>query len=316
MKVLIERFLLHIKSQLNFSRHTVRAYAADLAGFAAYADSEGAEFPGGFDRHLMRAYMAMLQEDRKNSRNTVIRKVSSARSFIRWLIAEGKLESDPFALLRAPKKEKRLPRFLTEGEVRKLYDYNAPASAGGAVRHGVIGQAGVKAALAPRDYAILALLYSAGLRRSEVTGLNIGDVDFYSGFARVMGKGSKERLVPVGDKALESLRAYLSSRPEGRAPARPLFLNARGGRLSGHGLALIVKKLARQARFARSLNPHALRHSFATHLLDHGCDLRSLQEMLGHKNLETTQLYTHVSLERLKEVYDKAHPRSPKKGRG
>ncbi|HOI43146.1 MAG TPA: tyrosine-type recombinase/integrase, partial [Elusimicrobiales bacterium] len=112
----------------------------------------------------------------------------------------------------------------------------------------------------------------------------------------------------------EALRAYLASRPEGRAPARPLFLNARGGRLSGHGLALIVRKLARQARFARSLNPHALRHSFATHLLDHGCDLRSVQEMLGHKNLETTQIYTHVSLERLKEVYDKAHPRSGKKG--
>lgn len=306
MKVLIERFLLHIKSQLNFSRHTVRAYAADLAEFAAYADSEGAEFPAGFDRHLMRAYMAMLQEDRKNSRNTIIRKVSSARSFIRWLIAEGKLESDPFALLRAPKKEKRLPRFLTEGEVRKLYDYNAPGAA----------PAGEKKPLAPRDYAILALLYSAGLRRSEVTGLNIGDVDFYSGFARVMGKGSKERLVPVGDKALESLRAYLASRPEGRVPSRPLFLNARGGRLSGHGLALIVKKLARQARFARSLNPHALRHSFATHLLDHGCDLRSVQEMLGHKNLETTQVYTHVSLERLKAVYEKAHPRSGKKGGG
>jgi integrase/recombinase XerC len=303
MKVLIERFLLHIKSQLNFSRHTVRAYAADLAEFDAYARAEGAEFPGGFDRHLMRAYMAMLQE-KKNSRNTVIRKVSSARSFIRWLIAEGKLESDPFALLRAPKKEKRLPRFLTEGEVRKLYDYNEPGAAAG----------GGKRPLAPRDYALLALLYSAGLRRSEVTGLNVGDVDFYSGFARVMGKGSKERLVPVGDKALEALRGYLASRPEGRAPARPLFLNARGGRLSGHGLALIVKKLARQARFARSLNPHALRHSFATHLLDHGCDLRSVQEMLGHKNLETTQIYTHVSLERLKEVYEKAHPRSPKKG--
>ncbi|HBE87770.1 MAG TPA: tyrosine recombinase XerC [Elusimicrobia bacterium] len=307
MKVLIERFLLHIKSQLNFSRHTVRAYAADLAEFSAYAEAEGAEFPAGFDRHLMRAYMAMLQEDRKNSRNTVIRKVSSARSFIRWLIAEGKLESDPFALLRAPKKEKRLPHFLTEGEVRKLYDYNAPAAA-------PAGEG--KKPLAPRDYAILALLYSAGLRRSEVTGLNIGDVDFYSGFARVMGKGSKERLVPVGDKALEAIRAYLASRPEGRAPARPLFLNARGGRLSGHGVALIVRKLARQARFARSLNPHALRHSFATHLLDHGCDLRSVQEMLGHKNLETTQIYTHVSLERLKEVYDKAHPRSSKKGGG
>jgi len=303
MKVLIERFLLHIKSQLNFSRHTVRAYAADLAEFAAYAGAEGAEFPGGFDRHLMRAYMAMLQE-KKNSRNTVIRKVSSLRSFIRWLISEGKLESDPFALLRAPKKEKRLPRFLTEGEVRKLYDYNAPGAA----------PAGERRPLAPRDYALLTLLYSAGLRRSEVSGLNIGDVDFYSGFARVMGKGSKERLVPVGDKALEALRAYLASRPEGRAPARPLFLNARGGRLSGHGLALIVRKLARQARFARSLNPHALRHSFATHLLDHGCDLRSVQEMLGHKNLETTQIYTHVSLERLKEVYDKAHPRSGKKG--
>jgi site-specific recombinase XerD len=161
-----------------------------------------------------------------------------------------------------------------------------------------------------RDYALLELLYSSGLRRSEAAGLNIGDLDLFSGFARVMGKGSRERLVPVGDKALNALRAYLDTRPRPLAHGLPLFLNHNNGRLSGAGIALILKKMAKRARFARPVNPHSVRHSFATHLLDRGCDLKSVQEMLGHKNLQTTEIYTHVSLERLKEVYDKAHPRA------
>jgi len=302
MNLLIERFLLHIKSQRNFSKHTVKAYKHDIEEFASYASAHNADSHGAWDRMLLRGYIAFIGGG-EISRNTLFFKISAVHSFMNYLIAEGTMKSDPFALITSPKKEKRLPRFLSEGEVGKLADHSAPD----AVKE---NDAGYK--FAERDYAVFELLYSTGLRRSEAAGLNIGDVDFYGGFVRAMGKGSRERLAPVGDKALKALRAYLDTRPQPLAPAMPLFLNHRGARLSDHGLALIIKKLARRARFARPVNPHSLRHSFATHLLDNGCDLKSLQEMLGHKNLQTTEIYTHVSLERLKEVYDKTHPRSKK----
>ena len=159
-----------------------------------------------------------------------------------------------------------------------------------------------------RDFAIFELLYSSGLRRSEIAGLNIGDIDFYSGMVRVFGKGRKERIVPVGDRALQCIKDYLMTRPFPHGAGEPLFLNCHNTRLSGNGIALILERMAGRARFARRVNPHAIRHSFATHLLDNGCDLKSVQEMLGHKNLQTTEIYTHVSLDRLKSVYKKAHP--------
>ena len=299
----MEKFLLHIKSQRNFSKHTVKAYRYDIGEFAAYASAHNADAPKLWDRMLLRGYIAYVS-GKKVSRNTLLRKISAVHSLITYLIAEGIMSVDPFDLITVPKKEKRLPKFLSEGEVGKMADHGGPE----AVRR---DDAGYK--FAERDYAIFELLYSSGLRRSEAAGLNIGDVDFYGGFVRAMGKGSKERLVPVGDKALRAIRVYLSARPKPQAPAMPLFLNHHNARLSDHGLALIIKKLARRARFARPVNPHSLRHSFATHLLDNGCDLKSVQEMLGHKNLQTTEIYTHVSLERLKQVYDKTHPRSDKK---
>jgi len=303
MNLLIERFLLHIKSQRNFSKHTVKAYKHDIEEFAAYASVHNSDAPKLWDRMLLRGYIAYISE-KKVSRNTLLRKISAVHSLITYLIAEGIMEADPFDLITVPKKEKRLPKFLSEGEVGKMADYNSPD----AVKR---DDAGYK--FAERDYAIFELLYSSGLRRSEAAGLNIGDVDFYGGFVRAMGKGSKERLVPVGDKALKAIRSYLNTRPKPQASAMPLFLNQNKSRLSDHGLALIIKKLARRARFARPVNPHFIRHSFATHLLDNGCDLKSVQEMLGHKNLQTTEIYTHVSLERLKRVYDQTHPRSDKK---
>ncbi|MBI4802843.1 MAG: tyrosine recombinase XerC [Elusimicrobia bacterium] len=275
--------------------------------FASYASAHNAASPGALDRMLLRGYIAFIS-GHKVSRNTLLRKISAVHSFISYLITEKVIENDPFDLITAPKKEKRLPRFMSEGEAGKLAAYNDPEE----VR---IKEGDYK--FAERDFAIFELLYSTGIRRSEAAGLNIGDVDFYGGFVRVIGKGSRERLAPVGDKALNALRSYLNTRPRPLAPAMPLFLNHRNGRLADNGLALIIKKMARRARFARPLNPHAIRHSFATHLLDNGCDLKSVQEMLGHKNLETTEIYTHVSLERLKEVYDKTHPRGDKKqGRG
>ena len=301
MKLLVDQFLLHLRAQRNFARNTIKAYQFDLGEFLAYAAGKAAS-PAGMDRLLMRGYIASIS-DRKVSRNTLLRKISAVRSFVQYLLETGQLETDPFDLITIPKKEKRLPRFLTEGEVGKLQDYNSPEEVNAKEK-------GYYFAL--RDYALFELVYSSGLRRSEAAGLNIGDLDLYSGFARVMGKGSRERLVPVGDKALTAIRAYLETRPKPLPHGNPLFLNHKNTRLSGAGIALIFKKMAKRARFARPMNPHSVRHSFATHMLDHGCDLKSVQEMLGHKNLQTTEIYTHVSLERLKEVYDKAHPRAKK----
>jgi len=305
LSLLVEQFLLHLKAQRNFSGHTLKAYQFDLSEFLAYlSSSPGAEAlsPGALDRLLLRGYIANIN-GRKVSRNTLLRKISAVRSFTHYLMANGLLENDPFDLITLPKREKRLPRFLTEGEVGKLQDSNRPEAVD-ALEKGYY--------FSLRDYAIFELIYSSGLRRSEAAGLNVGDLDFYSGFARALGKGSKERLVPVGDKALTAIRRYLDTRPKPLAHGLPLFLNYKHARISGGAIALIFKKMARRARFTKTMNPHSVRHSFATHLLDNGCDLKSVQEMLGHKNLQTTEIYTHVSLERLKEVYDKAHPRAKK----
>lgn len=302
LSLLTDQFLLHLKAQRNFSRHTLKAYQYDLGEFLSYLAASGAPAPGALDRLVMRGFIARIN-GRKVSRNTLLRKISAVRSFTHYLMSNGLLENDPFDLITLPKREKRLPRFMTEGEVGRLQDANRPEAVD-ALEKGYY--------FSLRDYAIFELIYSSGLRRSEAAGLNIGDLDFYSGFARALGKGSKERLVPVGDKALAAIRAYLDTRPKPSAHGLPLFLNYRNTRLSDAAIALIFKKMARRARFAKPMNPHSVRHSFATHLLDHGCDLKSVQEMLGHKNLQTTEIYTHVSLERLKEVYDKAHPRAKK----
>lgn len=231
-------------------------------------------------------------------RASVLRKVASLRSLCRWLREVGELKRDPFLNIPLPKPERRLPRFLSGSEAVDL------------IERGTLGLAWTDL----RDRALLELLYSSGLRRGEAAGMSVPDLDFMSGTVRVFGKGSRERLVPVGDPALKALRAYLGARPR---PAdgelvEPLWINARGGRLSGDGLALVVRRAARKAGILKSLSPHALRHSFATGLLAAGCGLRELQEMLGHKNIGTTQIYTHITPQRLREVYGKAHPRSGK----
>ena len=285
----VQSFLTHLRGARNCSPHTLRAYEADLAGFL---EKTRLTAPSGIDRGLVRGYIASLQAEGR-SRATVLRKISAVRSFTRYLREQGQLARDPFVQVPTPKREKRLPKFLTESEMDELL-------AAGAAALGELG---------PRDRAILELLYSSGLRRSEVAALSVGDVDFLSGFIRVFGKGSKERLVPVGGGALSRLREYLGARAS-RGGGAPLFLNHRGGRLTHDGVALVVKRWARLAGFHKPVTPHVFRHSMATHLLNSGCDLRSVQEMLGHKNLATTQVYTHLSLERLKKVYDGAHPRA------
>ncbi|MBI4375697.1 MAG: tyrosine-type recombinase/integrase [Elusimicrobia bacterium] len=283
------KFLTELRASRNYSPRTLRAYSLDLKHFS---DLHPATSPSGIDRACVRAYLAELQKSALD-RDSVLRRVSALRSFARYLRQQGELSADPFLNLPLPKRERKLPVFLTEREIEELL-----AKGGGK---------GSSESLRRRDRALLELLYSSGLRRSEISALNVGDLDFVSGLVRVFGKGSRERLVPVGQVALSCLRDYVQARPT--KPRDPLFANARGGRLSDQGVALVVRRWIASAQWLKRVTPHAFRHSFATHLLNRGCDLRSVQEMLGHKSLATTQIYAHVSLERLKKVYDSAHPR-------
>lgn len=277
------KFLAHVRGLRHYSPHTLRAYEADLGFFIARLGDIPAE---ALDRSHIRAYLSELSS---LMRSSLLRRVSAVRSFARYLRQQGVLQKDPFLNLRLPRREARLPKFLTEAEVE-----------------GILGQGGAEP-WRLRDRALIELLYSSGLRRSELSGLNVGDVDFVSGLVRVFGKGSRERLVPTGDRALACLREYLARR---RSPngGDPLFLNGRGQRLSGQGVAWAVRRWIDSARGLKPVTPHVFRHCFATHLLNKGCDLRSIQEMLGHRSLATTQAYTHLSLERLKKVYRQAHP--------
>jgi len=293
LKIWVRKFLTHLRASRNYSPHTLRAYGADLDRFLGRLGPDHGDGP--ITRNHVRAYLADLQHAGALSRNTVLRKISALRAFFKFLRQEGVLKTDPFCALPLPRKTARLPKFLTESEMGELLSKGEPA----------------RAPFKERDRAILELLYSCGLRRCELSALNVGDVDFISGFVRVFGKGSRERLVPVGKTALSSLREYLRQRGPGSSKGdSPLFFNARGQRIGEAGIAWLLKAWLKRAGWLKSVTPHAFRHSFATHLLNAGCDLRSVQEMLGHKSLATTQVYTHVSLERLKEVYGRSHPQS------
>lgn len=291
MKDWVEAFLLHLQNK-NFSPYTVKAYRENLTEFLLFFKSRKQDDLRFFTPPNIRSFLAAAQTEKKISRNTVLRKIAALRSFAAYLMEQGKLASNPFKLLPAPKREKILPKFLTVPETERLLETAAHS------KH-----------FAPRDKALFELMYSSGLRRSEVTGLKVKDVDFFNGVVKVLGKGNKERLVPVTDAALAALKDYLACRPN-PLPQDALFLNAHGKPLTGDGLAYIFKNTAISAHLARKVTPHSLRHSFATHLLNNGCDLRSLQEMLGHQSLAATQVYTHVSLEKLKSVYRHAHPKS------
>ncbi len=296
-----EKFLIYLKTEKNASKHTLRAYNRDLAEFLSFCKSLKKQELEKIDRLSVRAYSASLSE-RKLKKNTIIRKLAAVRSFFNYLYEKKVIDDNPFSLLTSPRKDKNLPRFLTEEETEKLTSANQPDK---------ILARNLNYRQAFRDYALLMLIYSCGLRRSEAAGLKVGDIDLFSGFVRILGKGMKERIVPVGENALEAVKKYIETR-KNPAPSEPLFLNNSGKALGEAGVAFIIKKAARRARFAKNLNAHALRHSFATHLLNNGCDLRALQEMLGHANLATTQIYTHVSMEHLKKVYEKFHPRAKK----
>jgi integrase/recombinase XerD len=294
---LVLDFLAYLEFERGLSRNTLEAYRSDLLQFGRFLEQRelGALGAGPVD---VADFLAGLggSDGGSASPATVQRKSACLRSFYRHLRREELLESDPTAHLAQPRQGRRLPHVLTRGEVTKLLD-----------------QPNGTEPIDLRDRALLELMYACGLRASEATGLEVTDLDLDELVLRAHGKGSKERLVPVGRTAAEAVRRYLErgrSSLVGNSVERRLFVNFRGGPLSRQGLYKIVRRHARSAGLADRMSPHTLRHTFATHLLAGGCDLRSVQEMLGHADVSTTQLYTHLSSERLKDVYFKAHPRA------
>lgn len=279
----------YLKIEKNASRHTITNYTIDLKAFLAFL---GEKAVSAVDHLVLRRFLAEMRA-KNYSKRTVARKLASLRSFFKFLYREGYIKSNPVTAISSPKLDKKLPKFLDVGKVTKLI--LAPDTK---------TQAGL------RDRAILETLYSTGIRVSELVGLDVNDIDFISGVIKVFGKGYKERIVPIGDEAATAVRKYLD-KTETRAKAKDaVFLNNRGRRLTDRSVRRVIDKYIRTCSIEEKISPHSLRHSFATHLLDRGADLRSVQELLGHMNLSTTQIYTHVTMERLKSVYDKAHPRA------
>lgn len=283
----IAEFIDYLKLGRNASPHTLKAYAGDLEEFKAFA---GTAFPAAVNHRLLRSFLASLHE-REAARMTMARKLASLRAFYRYWRRQGEIAVNPVLGVSTPKGERRLPRLLDAQAVLALLA--APRN---------------DTPLGLRDRAVLEMFYSTGMRLSELTGLKPADIDFRSALVRVLGKRRKERILPVGEPALAALRAYFAVCP--CAPGRAVFRNARGGPLTPRSVERLVDQYIRQVGARRGLSPHSLRHSFATHLLDNGADLRSVQELLGHANLKTTQIYTHVTSERLKAEYRKAHPRA------
>src|SRR3954465_8457529 len=292
-------FLAYLEYERGLSRNTLEAYRSDLLQLGDYLERARVDVLAAQHEHLA-GFLSELAagggDRRPVAAATLQRKAACLRSFYRHLRRENVIAHDPTADLRAPRKSQKLPQVLTRGEVAQLL--GAPKGTD---------------APALRDRALLELMYACGLRASEAIDLEVGDLDLRHGVLRARGKGSKERLVPVGREAIAAVRAYLErGRPAlvGLRDERHLFLNQRGSGLTRQGLYKIVQRHARAAGLDDRMSPHTLRHTFATHLLAGGCDLRSLQEMLGHADIATTQIYTHLSAERLKDVYFNAHPRA------
>ncbi|MFY9488571.1 MAG: site-specific tyrosine recombinase XerD [Solirubrobacterales bacterium] len=292
---LLLEFLSYLEFEARCAENTLIAYRTDLMQFGAHLSLTGQD-PLTVERRHVIDYLETLAEAGEVAGTTLHRKLSSMRSFYVHQRREGSIDHDPTADVKAPAQTKKLPSVLSRSEVGHVIDQ-------------VKGQE----TIAVRDRALLELMYACGLRVSEVIGLEVGDIDFDDAILRTRGKGNKERIVPVGRAALAAIRVYLrGSRRQliKDRPQRYLFVNFRGGQLTRQGLYKIVRKYAVRAGFEDRMSPHTLRHSFATHLLNGGCDLRSVQEMLGHADVSTTQTYTHLSTERLKDVYFGAHPRA------
>ena len=302
---LLQGFAAYLTYNKGYSEHTVRNYVSDVRQYLRYlGEREQSCRPEAADDYVIRGFLSSRFE--RNRKASLARKLSALRCFYRFLLLEGKVASNPAALLAMPKREQMLPNFLSVDDVFRVLD----ASGGDSF-------------IRTRDRAMLELLYGSGLRVSELVGLSLKDVNVDLQVLRVWGKGRKERIVPFGDKAGQALAKYLVRREEflrggrtkesgQRNSAGPLFLNRSGGRLTARSVARRLDGYVRGLRLPREASPHALRHSFATHLLDSGADLRTIQELLGHASLASTQRYTHLSLDRIMEVYDRVHPRARK----
>jgi integrase/recombinase XerC len=293
MRNAVAAFLRHLERERNLSPHTLRAYGQDLEQFCRHVRDELGRppLPGDIDHLMIRSFLARLHRCglRKAS---AARKLASLRTFFRYLCREGVLERNPARALLSPRLERRVPAHLEEGEVEVLLDLPGASDA------------------ARRGRAILELLYATGIRCSELVGLDLAEVDLEGRMLRVLGKGRKERVVPFGSRARDALRAYLPARARARPRTEALFVNARGGRLSARSVRGLVASRVRALALARRISTHGLRHSFATHLLQRGADLRTIQELLGHASLSTTQRYTHVNTPQILEIYRKTHPRA------
>jgi integrase/recombinase XerC len=302
MEKLIEQFLEHLRYERNVSEHTLRNYSSDLDQFFQYLtlnNTRDAPDLSAIDHLTIREWLASLHSAQKK-KSSIARKLAALRTFFQFLVREGVLEMNSAKLVSTPKQEKKLPKHLSiEEAIRFIESPDAETDLG------------------KRDRAMLELMYATGVRVAELTTLNVADVDFGNQLVRVTGKRRKQRIVPFGDPAGEAIRNYLSVRdkflfnaPISERDDEALFLNYKGTRITTRSVGRMVDKYIRLCAGMHNISPHALRHSFATHLLDSGADLRDIQELLGHARLSTTQVYTHVSMEKLIEVYDKAHPKA------
>jgi integrase/recombinase XerC len=337
MKPTIQKYIEYMRSVRNSSPHTLVNYGNDLEQFVAFLTPPGTETPkpGQVNHHMIREYVAHLH-DTGLEKSSIARKLAALRSFFKYCVREGRLNENPARLVATPKLPKRVPAVLSAEEMNGFLNQLSGSGKradrdGGRKRQrdasGIVvvkrpgASPGIQedGLLLPRDRAILELLYAAGLRVSELTGLNLADMDQKDQMLRVRGKGNKERIVPYGEKAAQALRAYwpvrdslLEASEESTRGANynvnAVFLNYRGDRLTQRSVGRIVKKYVKLVNVNWDLHPHSLRHAFATHLLADGADLRAIQELLGHQSLSTTQKYTHASIRQLMDIYDKAHP--------
>lgn len=295
MDKLVGQFIRRLEVERHYSRHTLRAYETDLGAFEEFLHGRGRRISDATVRDV-RGFLVVLRA-RGLSRSTMARKVSAVRSLYKFMFREGITRTNPMAALRTPRREQRLPRFLTVSEIEQL-----------------ISTPDTSEWIGARDAAILETLYGGGLRVSELIALDHSDLDLRRGIAHVRGKGKKERMAPLGRCAAEALRSYCELKRTADLPRidpAAVFINATDGRrLTTRSVRRILRRRLLQAGLDANLSPHGLRHSFATHMLQNGADLRAVQELLGHEHLSTTQIYTHLTTENLKEAYDRAHPRA------
>jgi integrase/recombinase XerC len=298
-----EQFLRHLAQERRLSPHTGAAYQRDLVALSEWCEKQGIEDWSGLDHGHVRSFAARSHAAGLNPRS-VQRRLSAIRSFFHYLQREGLYQHNPAVDVRAPKAAKRLPRTIDADQMARALQPAAPEQSDGDPR------------LACRDLAIMELLYSSGLRLAELVGLNLGALDAATREVRVTGKGSKERIVPVGSQAIAALQSWLQVRSDFAGPdEKAMFLGQTGRRIGPRAIQLRLAQLARRQGLPVHLHPHLFRHSFASHLLESSHDLRAVQELLGHANISTTQVYTHLDFQHLAHIYDEAHPRARRKNR-